>query len=253
MAVPHPPRTQPAPAVLAQMTERRDRILEAARDIVAEQGVDRLTMRELARRSRVTVPTLYNLVGGRDQVIREAVRERTALFVAGIVVPATGDPADRVLAVAEACVRELLDTPTYYRPLLNWIFSAEAAGEVQAEVGRALTREFRRALDALNDGGGLASFADPGVMAGSMSRYLGAASVAWARGELDEGQFRAQGLHDVALALCAVLPRPDSKHSLERVLVEMQAALHARGDASPGDTARSSRHGQSQNGHGGLS
>ncbi len=241
MTASDPPRSQPAPAVVAQMTERRERILEAARDIVAEQGVDRLTMRELARRSRVTVPTLYNLVGGRDRVIREAVRERTALFVEGIVVPATGDPADRVLAVAEACVRELQDTPAYYRPLLRWIFSAEAAREVQDEVGRALRREFRRALGALQDRGGLAEFADPGVLASSMSRYLGAASVAWARGELDDAQFRAQGLHDVALALRAVVTQAASRRSLEQKLARVQRALHARGAPA------------AQQGHGGLS
>src|SRR5688572_18582549 len=45
------------------MTERRQRILAAARAIVAARGYEALTMRELAQKSRVTVPTLYNLIG----------------------------------------------------------------------------------------------------------------------------------------------------------------------------------------------
>jgi AcrR family transcriptional regulator len=47
------------------MAERRQRILGAARRLVAERGYEALTMRELAQVSRVTVPTLYNLIGGK--------------------------------------------------------------------------------------------------------------------------------------------------------------------------------------------
>ena len=52
-----------------QMAERRQRILAAAREIIAGRGYEALTMRELARASRVTVPTLYNLIGGKQAVL----------------------------------------------------------------------------------------------------------------------------------------------------------------------------------------
>ena len=60
------------------MAERRQRILAAARAIVAKRGYEALTMRELAQASRVTVPTLYNLIGGKEAVLAAAVEEQTA-------------------------------------------------------------------------------------------------------------------------------------------------------------------------------
>jgi len=58
------------------MAQRRERILAAAREIVAEQGTAGLSMRDLARKSRVTVPTVYNLVGGKDAVLMPRSRSR---------------------------------------------------------------------------------------------------------------------------------------------------------------------------------
>src|SRR5947209_19459743 len=49
--------------------ERRERILRAARKLVAARGYDGLTMRELADAARVSVPTLYNLFGSKDAIL----------------------------------------------------------------------------------------------------------------------------------------------------------------------------------------
>ena len=52
-----------------QKAERRSRILAAAREIIAESGYPELTMRDLARQARVTVPTIYNLIGSKEAVL----------------------------------------------------------------------------------------------------------------------------------------------------------------------------------------
>src|SRR5689334_6227903 len=49
--------------------ERRERILRAARKLVAERGYAGLTMRDLADAARVSVPTLYNLFGSKDAIL----------------------------------------------------------------------------------------------------------------------------------------------------------------------------------------
>ena len=67
-----------------QMAERRERILEAARAIIGERGYEGLTMRELAQASRVTVPTIYNLIGSKEAVLFAAVEQQTGDFVSGI-------------------------------------------------------------------------------------------------------------------------------------------------------------------------
>jgi len=72
---------RPVHALAGQMAERRQRILQAAREIIAGRGYEALTRRELARASRVTAPTLDNLIGGKEAVLAAAVEEQTARFL----------------------------------------------------------------------------------------------------------------------------------------------------------------------------
>ncbi len=52
------------------MQKRRERILAEARAILAEQGFEALNLRDLADISGVTVPTIYNLIGNKEQVLQ---------------------------------------------------------------------------------------------------------------------------------------------------------------------------------------
>lgn len=55
------------------MEERRQRILDAARAIILKDGIDALTTRGIAVAAGVSAPTLYNLIGGKDDIIRAMV------------------------------------------------------------------------------------------------------------------------------------------------------------------------------------
>ena len=52
------------------MQKRRDRILTEARSIIAERGFDAFNLRDLAERSALTVPTVYNLIGNKDEILK---------------------------------------------------------------------------------------------------------------------------------------------------------------------------------------
>lgn len=60
-------------------SQRAERILDHARAMIAEEGFDALKIRELAARAELTVPTIYNLIGGKSEIlvrIIEALVER---------------------------------------------------------------------------------------------------------------------------------------------------------------------------------
>jgi AcrR family transcriptional regulator len=59
--------------VSKQREERKQRILEVGRRQIAENGFDGVTMRELAEESLVSVPTLYNLFGGKNELLSAVV------------------------------------------------------------------------------------------------------------------------------------------------------------------------------------
>ncbi len=50
--------------------KRRERILLEARRMIAEQGFDALKLRDLAAVSQLSVPTIYNLVGSKDDLVK---------------------------------------------------------------------------------------------------------------------------------------------------------------------------------------
>jgi AcrR family transcriptional regulator len=218
------------------MAERRQRILAAARAIVAARGYEALTMRELAQKSRVTVPTLYNLIGGKEAVLAAAVEEQTARFLAAIERRAGASPAARLLAVVEACTRELLGLPAYYRTLLHLLYTAEAAGPVRARVDQALAHELAEALRAIAEAGELAAWADERSLLRSLRSQLGACALQWAGGELGDAAFPAGATYQVSLTLLGVTTGR-SHAELERAARAAQAGV----SAAPGRSASAAK------------
>lgn len=62
------------------MQKRRDRILFAARQIIAEKGFEAFNLRDLADSSELTVPTVYNLIGSKDEILKALILGSFAEF-----------------------------------------------------------------------------------------------------------------------------------------------------------------------------
>jgi AcrR family transcriptional regulator len=181
------------------MAERRERILEAAREIVAERGYEGLTIRELAQAAGVTAPTIYNLIGSKDQVLVAAVAELTERFVRGIE-RAEGD----VLPIVDANLRELLRLPRYYRSLLQLMTTAKAAEPARRNVSRAVKDQLRAALGELAEAGGLETWVDLDALAVQLGGVLWSSSLAWAHGWVSDDAFGAQGRLGVSYLMAGV-------------------------------------------------
>ena len=50
------------------LERRRQRILAATRALIAREGADGWSMRKVAQAAEVSVPTLYNLFGSKDEI-----------------------------------------------------------------------------------------------------------------------------------------------------------------------------------------
>lgn len=57
----------------ANKLKRKDRILTCARQIIATQGYDALTLSQLADKAGVTIPTIHNLLGKKHNIIEHIV------------------------------------------------------------------------------------------------------------------------------------------------------------------------------------
>lgn len=212
----------------APMQRRRERILAAAREIIAERGYDGLTMRELATAGRVTVPTVYNLIGGKEAVLFAAVEEQTARFVRAIESSRGVSPAGAALAVVNAAVRELLRLPRYYRTLLMLLFTSEAAETARRQVNRALREQFARAITELDASGQLDPWVDREVLADRLAAQLAVAALQWAAGASTAETFRGGALFDASTTLLAVTGGA-SQRELQRVAARAQRLAASRG------------------------
>jgi len=217
--------------------ERRERILTAAREIIAEGGLDALTTRDLARRARVTVPTVYKLVGSKDEVLFAAVEDRTRRFLAGIGSHAEMRPEARALAVSRDCAAELIRAPHYYRAILLLMHSSDAGAEVRRSVGRTVVAQFEAAVSALGEADELVDWVDPRSVAERLGVGLTAVALQWATGDLGDGEFERTALLGTCMLLLGVC------HGEARAAIEAEARGHlsprrprprrARADAPP--------------------
>lgn len=222
------------------MAERRERILAAAREIIGERGYEALTMRDLARASRVTVPTIYNLIGSKQAVLFAAIEEQTERFLAAIDADEVGTPAARALSVVESCVRELLRLPSYYRTLLRLLFTSGGQPTARVSVDESLNALLRRATDELQASGQLADWVSVGPLSDRLHAHLAITSLQWAAGELGAAAFRDASVYGAALQLMAATVEP-SRSELEALAIAAQKRLEHKTTrrSSRGATARS--------------
>jgi AcrR family transcriptional regulator len=186
------------------MAERRARIVAAAQAIIGERGVAAITMRDLARASRVTVPTIYNLIGSKDEVVIAAVADRTARYVERLAPRVHLPPAQRVLAIVDAVCEEFLSAPLYYRAMLGVIYASPAAESLRVRTSREVQQPLERALEELAGMGELVAWADPRALANQIESLAQVASLRWSTGAIGDEEMQTTSRYATALVLLGV-------------------------------------------------
>ena len=83
---------------------RMDRILSEARKLIAEEGFDALTISEVAARSQVTIPTVHNLFGKKNDLVLAIFRGLVDNVEAVLAEPELADP----IAASEAFIDRIV-------------------------------------------------------------------------------------------------------------------------------------------------
>ncbi len=96
--------------------ETRQRILAAAREMFATEGVEAVTMRAIADRIEYTPTALYHHFPSKQALLTELCErdfESLARRFQGAAVPA--DPIERLYAIGESYLRFAIEYPSHYR------------------------------------------------------------------------------------------------------------------------------------------
>ena len=84
---------------------RRARIVREAHGMIGRDGYEGLSLRKLASAAGVTVPTIYNLIGSKEQILVELFRA----WIAQIEVALDKIEEDQPLDLAESIITEAID------------------------------------------------------------------------------------------------------------------------------------------------
>jgi len=216
-----------------QKAERRERILASAREMIGSRGYESLTMRDLARAARVTVPTIYNLIGGKDAVLFAAVEEQTARFLQTIELGGRSSAASRALNLVDSCTREMLQMRKYYRSLLGILLLKRPARGMRDLVDHALIGEFEAALLEIREAGELAPWVEPATLARFLTSELEATSMRWAAGELESERLADAAGYGVGLMLLAATNGASHRELASRVVSAQRRIPSGRRPKSP--------------------
>jgi AcrR family transcriptional regulator len=175
----------------AQREDLRERIVEAARDIVSEEGLDALSMRALGVRIGYSPATIYLHFRDKDELLRSVMTEGFKRLGSTVEEELRGvaselTPVDRLAATARGYARFALENTGYFRamfeiPGVARLDVCPATGDGPAgALGGALSCEGAASLLRQVGAEGETGIADPdraavigwGLMHGLTSLYL---------------------------------------------------------------------------------
>lgn len=204
--------------------ERRGRILATARQIMAQDGYEGLSMRRLAKAARVSVPTLYNYFGSK-QAILEGWLDENFVVVTTALQNAEGEGiAERMLCSCEAATDDLLEAPAYTRALVNHFLVATETSALRRSFEQGYVALLAAELSAARERGEVYDWVEPRAVAGRQFAHYMQVMIQWARGDFDDRTFRDAALLGLCLLLLGVT-QGESAQRFEARARDLQASL----------------------------
>jgi AcrR family transcriptional regulator len=196
----------------------RREVIDAAGLLIAESGVEGLTMRKLAERAGVAVATLYNQFGDRDGVLVAFVSSGLDQLEIELDAQPDAGPIDTTRELFDALDDNLVAEPEVWRPIFASLKSGSGGhgmGAVGDRVVAYITSDLAKAaVDGLFvvdvDVEGLARH----VFNTRMNRVE-----KWAQSAIDWDQYRMSSTLGLELILASVLNDPMRAEALRRSAV----------------------------------
>ena len=218
--------TQPITNVrVSNMRKRRDRILAQARSLLTRDGFEALNLRDLARLAEVTVPTIYNLLGNKEEVLVALFGEVLTEIETRVRTAASDDALGRASAVVIESTGLFAEDPHYYRSAFLAVEYLNQSGAHHDKVTQLYAWGERLITDgvlACHAARLLAGRIASPLLSELVLRAFRISCREWAFGQISIDQFRRTALTDVYITLAA-----DGVTSFRTVLMEKIAALAA--------------------------
>lgn len=203
--------------------DRRARILGEAQRLIARTGFEGLSLRKLAAAAEVTVPTIYNLVGGKDVILTELFGDMVGTIETALEQIDEEDPLARAEAIIIEAMRLIREDQTFHRAALiafDYLDRSKQSGVNWSGLGARAASMQERALAQAQKMGLLRGEIRAALLAERIFAAYTDASRKWASRLIPLDGFRREALEGVYLHFLA-----DAAEGYRPVLLEKLRAL----------------------------
>ncbi len=182
--------------------KRRKLVLIAARGLIVDQGVAGLNMRALAEAAELSVATLYNHFGSKEELLQALLDQSFDTLNAASVEVKAADAIARAQEVVRMACGQFTADADFYRQLLRGLQSAEQGARPSSAVLRIWALAETVVADAVAEKAINPSINQRLIAQQILSTYSSALRL-WTIGRIDDRVFEAQAMLGVDLALMA--------------------------------------------------
>jgi AcrR family transcriptional regulator len=172
--------------VSKQREERKRRILDVARRLIAERGYEGVTMRELADESLVSVPTLYNLFGGKSELLFAAVEAYYTNLLSNTQRESDSEGLTKIFGVCKALSVHMPRHAEYARSLMAFFGGTKESLQLREFVARELTNELVAAMEQMQAKRQLVSWVDVVPLGERLASLMIMTSFEWANQHISD-------------------------------------------------------------------
>lgn len=165
-----------------RLRARRARILQTAREIIGEKGVDGLNMRELAEKSGVALATLYNIYGSKDVLVSYAVNDfLESILETTVQKTARQTSLDRLLTLIDMIGRDVKKSASYTLVVVALYFKSGRDQGVHDMLYKIGLSKFSEVLDNMREDAGYAEWVSIEMLADEMTEQVLWRILQWSR------------------------------------------------------------------------
>jgi AcrR family transcriptional regulator len=183
----------------AGIFERRRRILEHTRRLVAERGHDGFTIRELCDQAKVAPQTVYKAFENKERLVALAIRDHYQSFVSQQHYhhgPSTLEGVVERLTVTNDNMRNLRQ---YVGAIVSIYFSQTSQADLRIAASYNITATLQPWVTALRQGGHIRRGLSNDSFMNGLVNLLFAAALDWCQGAIEDADFLLKKLEVVLI------------------------------------------------------
>ena len=172
-----------------QIIDRRRRLLTEARRMIAEGGLENLSIRKLCQRADVAQRTFYNAYESKDRLIALAIREAYEDFQKFISYRTDPFSLEGVIDRTLSTNRRNFKVRNYTKAIVSIYFSSTTSNDIWETIQDMTQRGWADWFKILKERGSFKEWAEPGRVANEMANLQYSIINDWCLGRLPDEEY----------------------------------------------------------------